>query len=410
MNIQQFLQTSYTAYHTVANCKAILDANGFAQLHVGKKWDLQKGGKYYVTKNDSTIAAFVVGNLSNYAFNIAESHTDSPCLKAKGNVLCDSAEGKRINCERYGGGLWYSFLDTPLKVAGRLFVEENGKVVSKLVESSYTLNIPSLCVHHNPEAAEKLALNMQTDVQPLLGNAQDLWSTLTSHKVLDADLYVVPAVEPTYTGVQNEFLTSPRIDNLTSVWASLQAITNCNPTGVAVAVCFDNEEVGSHTKQGACSAFLPQLLQKINRELGYNQDDYERAVTNGFALSIDNGHAVHPAHPEKSDVANKVYLNKGVVIKHHVNYATDGFSSAVVKALWGAKGVAYQDYYNRSDLRCGSTLGLVTSAQLQMNVCDCGLAQLAMHSAVETVGAQDVAVMQKAVEVFFNATVSSIVK
>ena len=410
MNIQQFLQTSYTAYHTVANCKEILLQKGFEQLYVGSKWNLQKGGKYFVTKNDSTIVAFVVGNLSSYAFNIAESHTDSPCLKAKGNVLCDSAEGKRINVERYGGGLWYSFLDTPLKVAGRVFVEKDGKVESKLVDSSYTVAIPSLCVHHSPESAEKLSLNVQTDVQPLLGNATDLWSTLTSEKVLDADLYVVPAVDASYTGANGEFLTSPRIDNLTSVWASVQAIASCSPTGVAVAVCFDNEEVGSHTKQGACSAFLPQLLQKINRELGYSQDDYEGAVTNGFALSIDNGHAVHPAHPEKSDVANKVYLNKGVVIKHHVNYATDGFSSAVVKALWGANGVPYQDYYNRSDLRCGSTLGLVTSAQLQMNVCDCGLAQLAMHSAVETVGASDLDVMQKAVEVFFDCTVNQLVK
>ena len=410
MNIQQFLETSYTAFHTVANCKSFLLQNGFEQLTVGNKWSLKKGGKYFVTKNDSTIVAFVVGNLSNYAFNIAESHTDSPCLKAKGNALTDSAEGKRINCERYGGGLWYTFLDTPLKVAGRLFVEEEGKVASQLVESNYTVAIPSLCVHHNPEAAEKLSLNMQTDVQPLLGNATDLWSTLTDKTVVDADLFVVPATQCAYTGVNGEFLTAPRIDNLTSVWASLQAIASCNPTGVALAVCFDNEEVGSHTKQGACSAFLPQLLQKINRELGFDADAYESAVTNGFALSIDNGHAVHPAHPEKSDVANKVYLNKGVVIKHHVNYATDGFSSAVVKTLWNNNGIAWQDYYNRSDLRCGSTLGLVTSAQLQMNVCDCGLAQLAMHSANETVGTNDIALMADAVKVFFNCTVKQLTK
>ena len=409
MNIQQFLQTSYTAYHTVANCKEMLESNGFEQLFLGKKWHLKKGGKYYVTKNDSTIVAFVVGSLTNYAFNIAESHTDSPCLKAKGNTLTNSAEGKRINCERYGGGLWYTFLDTPLKVAGRLFVEVDGKLKSQLVASNYNVTIPSLCVHHSPESAENLKLNVQQDVQPLLGDATDLWSTLTNQKVVDADLYVVPVTDSFYNGANGEFLTSPRIDNLTSVWASVQAIANCNPTGVAVAVCFDNEEVGSHTKQGACSNFLPQLLQKINRELGFDQDDYESAVTNGFALSIDNGHAVHPAHPEKSDVANQVYLNKGVVIKHHVNYATDGFSSAVVKTLWKANGVTWQDYYNRSDLRCGSTLGLVTSAQLQMNVCDCGLAQLAMHSAVETVGAHDIDTITKAVQVFFDCTIQQLV-
>ncbi|MBR2974677.1 MAG: M18 family aminopeptidase [Clostridia bacterium] len=409
MTIEKFLQSSYTAYHTVANCKAMLDSNGFSQLFFGSKWQLTKGGKYYVTKNDSTIVAFVVGDLTSYAFNIAESHTDSPCLKAKGNTLCDSPEGKRINVEKYGGGLWYSFLDTPLKVAGRLFVKQGDKVACQLVDSSYTVAIPSLCVHHNPASAENLQLNVQTDLLPLLGNANDLWSTLTTSEVVDADLYVVPAVEASYTGANGEFLTSPRIDNLTSVYTSIKALCSCKPTGVAMAACFDNEEVGSHTKQGACSAFLPQLLQKINRELGFDQDDYDRAVAGGFALSIDNGHAVHPAHPEKSDVINKVYLNGGVVIKHHVNYATDGLSSAVVKALLNANGIAWQDYYNRSDLRCGSTLGLVTSSQLQMNACDVGLAQLAMHSAVETVGARDVDTMQKAVTAFFDCTIQSLV-
>lgn len=403
MDICTFLEKSYTAYHTALNCQFILEKNGFEQLSLDKEWNLSVGGKYYVTKNDSAVIAFKVGE--NFAFNIAESHTDSPCLKVKGNTLVQSPEGARVNVEEYGGLILYSMLDAPLKIAGRILEKHGDKLVSKVVESKYTVSIPSLAIHHNPTVNNGMALSVQKDMLPLLGYTEDVYSTLSKDEIVDADLYVVPATVPYYSGVNCEYLCSPRIDNLTSVFTSVQAITKCNPKNIALACCFDNEEVGSRTKQGANSALLRNVLKKIARGLNKSKDEFISACENGFILSIDNGHAMHPAFPEKSDVTQKVLLNGGVVIKHHTNYATDGFSSAVVKTLLDKAGVKHQDYYNHSDLRCGSTIGLMTSANLAMNACDIGLAQLAMHSAVETVGATDIGDMQNCIDAFFDCAI-----
>ena len=403
MDICTFLEKSYTAYHATLNCQFILEKSGFEQLDLDKEWTLSKGGKYYVTKNDSALIAFRVGE--NFAFNIAESHTDSPCLKVKGNSLVQTPEGARVNVEEYGGLILYSMLDAPLKIAGRVLERHGDKLASKVVESKYNVQIPSVAIHHNPTVNNGMALSVQKDMLPLLGNVEDLYSTLSKDEIVDADLYVVPSTAPYYSGVNEEYLCSPRIDNLTSVYASMQAIVACNPQNIALACCFDNEEVGSRTKQGANSALLRNVLKKIARGLGKSKDDFISACENGFILSIDNGHAMHPSFPEKSDIKERVYLNGGIVIKHHTNYSTDGFSSAVVKTMLDKAGVEYQDYYNHSDLRCGSTIGLMTSANLAMNACDIGLAQLAMHSAVETVGSTDIAKMQKCVNAFLDCSI-----
>ena len=404
MDICTFLEKSYTAYHAVANSCFILEKNGFEQLPLNKEWDLKIGGKYYVTKNDSTVIAFRIGN--NFAFNIAISHTDSPCLKVKGNTLVQSPEGARVNVEEYGGLIHYSMLDAPLKVAGRIIEKHADKLVSKIVESKYNVTVPSLAIHHNPTVNNGVAIGVQKDMLPLLGTADDLYSTLSQGEIVDADLYVVPALAPCYSGVNDEYLCSPRIDNLTSVYTSLQAIAECAPQNIAIACCFDNEEVGSRTKQGANSALLRNVLEKTARGLNKSRDEFISACENGFILSIDNGHAMHPAFPEKSDVTQRVYLNGGIVVKHHTNYATDGFSSSVVKSMLDKAGVEYQDYYNNSDLRCGSTIGLISASDLSMDACDIGLAQLAMHSAVETVGAKDIDKMRLCVKTFFECNIS----
>lgn len=404
MELTELLKTSPSAYHTAANCERELKEKGFVRLYEGEPWKINRGGKYYCVKNGSCVVAFVVGSLTEYSFMIAESHTDSPSLKVKGNVLIDSPEGKRINVEKYGGGLLYSMMNIPLKIAGRIFVKSEKGLVSELVCSSYNVNIPGLCIHHAPETNDGLSLNVQTDMLPLLGDADDLYSTLTDKEVVDADLFVSCDIPPCATGADGEFLVAPRIDNLTSVFSSIEAICACEPSGVAVCACFDNEEVGSLTKQGAQSAFLPNVLKKINAALGFDETDFERALKNGFVLSVDNGHAIHPAHPEKSDVVNKTVLGGGVVIKHHVNYSTDGLSSAVVKMLLERNGIKYQEYYNRSDLRCGSTLGLMSSAQLAVNACDVGIAQLAMHSAIETAKLSDVEEMTRFLRAFYDSS------
>lgn len=406
MDIRTFLDKSYTAYHATQNGEYILEKSGFQKINLDEKWDLQIGEKYYVTKNDSALIAFAIGK--NFVFNIAESHTDSPCLKVKGNTLIKTCQGLHVNVEEYGGLLHYSMFDRPLKIAGRIIENHGGTLVSKLVDSKYNVIIPSLAIHHNPTANTAFAPSVQHEMLPLLAeDAKDLYSTLTDENVVDADLYVVPSTQTFESGVNGEWLCSARIDNLTSVYASLCALANSNPQNIAIACCFDNEEVGSRTKQGANSQLLTTVLQKIARGLSKDDEDFVYACENGFIVSVDNAHATHPAHPEKADVQEKVYLNKGIVVKHHPNYATDGVSSAIFKAIAQKANLACQDYYNNSDLRCGSTIGLMTSANLAMRTVDIGIAQLAMHSALETVGKQDIDDMQKCLLSFFDCDIQS---
>ncbi len=400
MKLTEYLDSSYTAYHAAQNGAAMLEEAGFEKLSFKEKWSLRRGGKYYFIFAGTALAAFSVGE--NLAFNVCESHTDSPCLKIKGAECTDSPEGKRLNVEKYGGLVNYSMMNVPLKVAGRIVYEKGEKVACKNVVSGYYLNIPGLCIHHNPIVNESLSLSVQNDMAPLFCSDKNVYETLSENKVIDADLYVVPAVPAFYSGVNEEFLCAPRIDNLTSVYASLKAITETEPVGISLVFCFDNEETGSRTKQGADSALLETTMKKIIRGLGLDEDGFVEACQNGFILSVDNAHAVHPAHPEKSDVKERTYLNKGIVIKHHTNYSTDGLSSAVMKKILKEADVEYQDYYNHSDLRCGGTIGLMTGSNLGMNACDIGLAQLAMHHGIETVGASDPEKMERCVKAFLR--------
>lgn len=402
-DVLNYLNNSTNAFMTVKVSKDMLIENGFIPYAPGVK--AQPEGKYFIEKNGSAVLAFRVGDLSHYAFNIALAHTDSPVLRVKGRKLLDSPEGKRINVEVYGGLIRYSFMNIPLKLCGRLLVKSENGLKTVLVDSDFNVNIPSLCIHHNSDVNEKATLTVQNDMLPLIGGDEDdLFKILYKEgEVVDGDIFVVPDVKAFYTGANNQFICSPRLDNLTSCFSLLKGIINCNNYGVSIACLYDNEEIGSHTKQGAYSDFLPSVLKRINSDLGKTESDYYAAIDNGFILSVDNGHAVHPAHPEKSDPAQKVYLNGGVVIKHHTNYSTDGYSSAVLKVVLDKRGIKYQDYYNNSDIRCGGTLGLIESAKLQMNSVDIGLAQLAMHSSIETAGAYDVNVMTDCVKAFFES-------
>lgn len=402
MTINQFLDTSYTAFHTVANAEAMLAEHGFTKLTLGKDFAIKRGGRYYVTRNDSGIIAFVAGQ--NNVFNIVESHTDSPSFKVKGNSVTEGNGVVRVNTEKYGSGLLYTYFDRPMKIAGRLLCRTENGLQTKLAVSDYNVVIPSLCIHHNRNANDGFAVNAQVDTLPLLGlTGSDIYSTLTDEKVIDGDLFVVPVTPAFAAGTHNELLCSPRIDNLTSVYSGLSALIAAEPHDIAVCACLDNEEIGSGTRQGSPN-WLEQVLCAICDALGLTETQAFAARENGFVLSADNGHAVHPAHPEKSDPYTKAYMGKGVMIKHHVNYSTDGLSSALFKHIASLADVPVQDYYNNSAVSCGSTLGLVTSRTLGMKACDIGLAQLAMHSACETVALCDVEHMKAALLTFLNVT------
>lgn len=406
MSILDFLASSPTAYHAVNNAESILLAKGYQPLKLGDNWSLLEDGKYYLCQEGALIAWSMS---KSYEFKLAMSHTDSPALHIKGNTLIDSAEGKRINVEAYGGGLWYTWLDIPLCIAGRVFVQENGVIVRKLVRSTALFTIPSMCVHHNPEASTKPSISIQNDMLPLAGDAVDVYSLVAlGETVLDADLYMVPALAPYLSGASEEHLVAPRIDNLTSVYSSIEALTSTENDGICMICLMNHEEIGSGTKEGAGSALLANVLEGIRVATGHSTIDQYKALQKGLLLSIDNGHAVHPSYPQKSDPVARVVMGKGVVIKHHTNYSTDGKSSAIFKALCLANGVAFQDYYNHSDIRCGGTLGLIVSRNLNMDAVDVGLAQLAMHSAVETVAKADVDTMTKALSAFFGGALPQV--
>lgn len=404
MNLQQFLNESYTAFHAVANTRNLLQANGFKELTLGENVKLERGGKYFVTRNGSSVIAFTIGN--NNVFNIVASHTDSPSFKVKGSkvVMSDVA---RLSTEKYGGALLYTYFDRPMKVAGRIVVETPDGVESRLVVSDYNVVIPSLAIHQNRTANESFAVNPQGDTFPLFAGSQsDLYASLTKSKVLDADLYVVPAEQAFLSGVNNEFLCSARLDNLTSVYTSVQALINGKPNSIAVVACLDNEEIGSNTRQGY-PGFIEQTLNAICHGLGLSKTESIYARENGVALSADNGQARHPAFPQKSDSETYAVLGGGVTIKHHVNYATDGLTSAVVKKLLTDNNVKHQDLYNRSDMNCGSTMGLALSRIVGIKTCDIGIAQLAMHSACETCAMSDVTAMQECLTAFLSADIKA---
>lgn len=406
MDLKQFLNSSYTAYHATENACEILREEGFTQLTLGDSWRLERGGSYFVTRNGSSVIAFCIGQ-SN-VFNIVVSHTDSPSFKVKGDRLVETEGLKRLNTEKYGGGLLYSYFDRRMKVAGRVVVETPDGVEQQLVCSDYSVVIPSLAIHLNREANEKPFLKLQSDTLPLFAQGEaNLYASLTDKRVLDADLYVVPATEAFESGLHNEFLCSARLDNLTSVYSSLYGLVGAEPQGLAVVACLDNEEIGSGTRQGAPS-FLHQVMDSIATALELTQTDVAFAAENGMVLSVDNGHAAHPAHLEKHDPLYRPKLNGGVVVKHHVNYATDGLSAAVFKKLMSDLELPYQDLYNNSELSGGSTLGLVTARELGMKVCDIGICQLAMHSACETCGVEDLETIRLAIAGFLSATIAGL--
>jgi aspartyl aminopeptidase len=320
----------------------------------------------------------------------------------------------KLNVETYGGGVWYSFFDRPLKIAGQVVKSENGRVYAETVESPFHVTIPSVAVHQNRSVNEGFSVNAQVDLLPLCALSQNFSETELLEKiagegeVISHDLFLVNADMPYSFGVNDEFLASPRIDNLTSVCATLEALfAKADSCGVCVGAFFDHEEIGSRTTQGAAGDFLENTLKRIAYALRFDESEYYKALASSFLLSVDNAHAKHPNHGEKSDPTNSTLLGNGVVIKAHANgaYLTDGLSSAVMKSVFEKAGVKYQTFYNRSDMRSGSTLGVIALTRLGANGVDIGLAQLAMHSACECFAKDDYEEMVNGLTAFYSSTI-----
>lgn len=396
MELFEFLETSYTAYQAVENAESMLQEGGFSPLSEYEHWALQAGGKYYV-KRDGAIIAFRYRGLP---LRIVASHTDSPCLKLKENAALSDEKFTRLNVEPYGGGLWYTFFDRPLRIAGRIVREENGKLVSASYVSPYRVTLPSLAIHQNRDANEKFSPNLQKDL-PLLAlgksSAEQLFGGACAY-----DLFLVPDEKPYVWGMNGEFYSSPRIDNLSSVYLSVRALIDAKDgEGTPLVACFSAEEIGSRTYDGAASDFLRTTVMRIAGE------EFATAAARSFLVSLDNAHSVHPNHAETCDPTNQPVLGAGPVIKGHAGgaYTTGALTSAVMKKIFALADVPFQTFFNRSDARSGSTLGALSLGEIGIPSVDIGLAQLAMHSAVETAAIKDVAYLCKGLTAFFEHSV-----
>ena len=414
--LTDFLKDSFTAYHVCKNIKTVLAENGFLQLHETDDWNLSENGKYYIVR-DGSIIAFTIDSLDDFAYKIVASHSDSPALKVKETAVKTGELYTTLNTETYGGGIWYTFFDRPLKIAGRVVVKNDSILESKTVTSPFNVTIPSLAIHQNRDVNEKFAVNKQVDLQPLCSLSKEgvtmdsLLETIAGENVISHDLYLVNADMPYTFGVNDEFLASPRIDNLTSVYASLQAfLSHEEKSGICVMACLNNEEVGSLSFQGADGNLLEAALRRISYAFHFDDNEYYKALSSSFLLSADNAHAVHPAHSEVSDPTNRTALGGGVVIKSHAGgaYITDGMSSAIVKTILDNAEVPYQYFLNNSTLKSGSTLGCAVMRHLGIRGADIGIAQLAMHSASECCAIADCEYMQKGMQAFFESTLRTV--
>lgn len=418
-----FIEHAPTAFHAIDEIKKMLKEEGFQELKESEIWNLEPGKKYYVTRNNSSIIALKAGkNLENYSFQVTASHSDSPTFKLKENAEIEIAKKYTVlNTEGYGGMICSTWFDRPLSLAGRVMVKKGDSIETKLVKMNRDLlMIPSLAIHMDRKVNDGRAINKQVDMLPVLSGsvkepgevkalvAKELGVEKTD--IYGMDLFLYNRMEAVRWGSDGEFIGCPRLDDLECAFTSLKGFLEAeNDRNINVYACFDNEEVGSGTKQGAASTFLYDVLWRANKALGNKEEEYYRAVAGSFMLSCDNAHAVHPNYKQKTDATNCVYMNDGIVVKSHAGqkYTSDAVSVAVFKMICEKAGVPVQFFSNRSDEAGGSTLGNIAMAQVSMNTVDIGLAQLAMHSAYETAGVKDTQYMVKAVKTFYSSHIAA---
>lgn len=409
-----FIEESPTCYHAVEAAKKRLEKAGFAALNEREDYDLQAGGKYYVVRNDSSLIAFVLPGGNPKGFRMVASHSDAPCFKLKENpeVTVENTYVK-WNVEKYGGMILSTWLDRPLSVAGRVVIKEESGLATKLVDFEENLCIiPNVAIHFNREMNKGVEYNPQVDMQPLWScNKEDTIAKLIAQKlevkedeILGADLFVYNKDKGCFMGNEKAFIGAPRIDDLGCVYTSLEGFLESENAEYVTMYCvFDHEEVGSRTRQGADSDFLSNTINRMAEALNLTKE-LPKMLANSLLMSADNGHALHPNHPEKSDNKNHPMLNGGLVIKYHGNqqYTTDAYTGAVVKDICNRKEIPYQTYHNRSDIMGGSTLGNISISHCSIPSADIGLPQLSMHSAFETAGAKDVAYMIEYLKGFYG--------
>lgn len=410
-----FIAKSPSTFHAVRGIKAALLYAGFTEIREEDTWQIEKGGKYVVTRNGSALMAFTVPQEGAEAFHITASHCDSPTFKIKEDPEIADGPYVKLNVEGYGGMIMSTWLDRPLSVAGRLLVTENGHLAEKLVAIDGTmLVIPSVAIHMDRSVNQHKEWKVQKDMLPLYGMTgaktpfMDVIAAAAKVKaedILAHDLILYSRVPGTIWGEEREFISSPKLDDLQCAFACFRGFTQGQKGKyISVYALFDNEEVGSATSQGAGSTFLANTLERLARSLGYSYDETMAMIARSFMISADNAHSVHPNHPEYADPVNRPVINGGIVIKYSAaqKYATNAFSAAYFKKLCKDHDIPTQTFTNHSDNPGGSTLGNISNTVIAMPTVDIGLPQLAMHSSYETAGVKDTAYLVDAVTKFYE--------
>ena len=414
--LMSFISDSSTPFHAVASMESQLNLAGYSQLHVANTWHLKAGGRYYITRNDSTIVAFQLPQENAIQrMHMVGAHTDSPCLKVKPNPEIQCQGYQQLGVEVYGGALLHPWFDRDLSLAGRVVCRDaNNKLVSHLIDFKRPIAcIPSLAIHLDREANKEHSVNPQTDLPVLLGQALgddfSLRSLLADElkanghqvdQVIDYELSFYDVQAPALVGLKEEFLAAARLDNLLSCYIGLTALLASQTDQGMLLICHDHEEVGSQSAEGAQGSFLMSVLQRIfpTAEL------LHQVLDASTFISADNAHGVHPNFNNKHDDQHGPKLNQGPVIKVNANqrYATNAVTSAMIKELAAQMDLPIQTFVVRSDMACGSTIGPITAAALGVRTLDLGVPTFAMHSIRELAGSADAQITHNLLQKFFE--------
>lgn len=407
-----FIEKSPTAFHAANNIRNILLENNFQELEESKQWQLEHGQKYFVVRNQSSVIAFTTPNIFT-GLQISASHLDSPAFKVKENSVCINKEQVCLDVEKYGGMILSSWFDRPLSLAGRVMVDTPEGLSQHLLNlDEDVLMIPSVAIHLDRTTNDGHKYNVQKELMPMISQNKEFSLTdfiknkmSINGTIIAMDLFLYNRQKGTTWGANHEFISAPRIDNLECTYALLQGLIKSNNSeALNMCLMFDNEEVGSGTKQGADSSFFHDVLIRIKECFGMSEQEYLTMIAKGFMISADNAHSFHPNYPELYDAKNHPIMNKGVVIKHNANqkYTSDAVSSALFKKLCDSCSVPYQTFSNHSNVLGGSTLGNIANTHVSLNTVDIGLAQLAMHSTYETAGSKDLQYLITVMTYFYN--------
>ena len=402
-----FLNESHNEYLAANLIRKILSKSGFKEIKENEAWNLKENSKYFFLRNGNSLVAFVTPyrlNKSDFYYKIISSHLDSPALKLKENPAVCTNFYEKWKVEVYGGLINSTYVDRPLGLAGRLIVKTKNGLETRIVDTKKAVAIiPNVAIHQNRNINNGFIYNPQVDLLPLAGTGEkahyfdEIVSSFLKddEEIVSYDLYLYNFDKAQYVGFNDDLICGQKEDDLSSAFLSLKALvdseTNYNETGIKVAAFFNNEETGSLSFSGADSDLLKSTLRRIALSFNVKEGEYFAAIKKSFVLSADNGHAIHPNHPEMSDDKNLCILNKGILLKFNSNmaYTSDAFTSAFVKTLCKENNIPYQVFFNRSDVRGGSTLGNISISQESILTADIGMPQLAMHSSFETIGSED---------------------